>query len=176
MRTRLWKTSMRHIASFQSTWPCVPCMLNFCSAWLSTDQKVQRQTISMACTLTKRTPSIMRLTLSLVMALWLGMVIAISFRLCTYAIWSTCTTMKPFMDLLFGPTELSVLHSMMTGPKCCYCGKLSHQRDEYVDAWRQSFAVLSKALHDEGGLLWNNPATIYILEDTLSRVSALLRG
>lgn len=41
----------------------------------------------------------MRLTLSLVIALWLGMVIAISLRLCTYAIWSTCTRMMTPVNL-----------------------------------------------------------------------------
>lgn len=40
-------------------------------------------------TLTYSTPSIVRLTLSLVMAVWLGTGIVVSFRLCAYAMRST---------------------------------------------------------------------------------------
>ena len=43
-------------------------------------------------TFTYKTPSIMRLTLSRVMADWLGIGMATSLRLCTYAILSTCSS------------------------------------------------------------------------------------
>ena len=115
-----------------------------------------------SCTFTYSTPSMTSVTLSFVIALWLGIGMATSLSECTYAIRSTC---RPAERLCSGrrgsKRQVTRTHTRRARQQSLVGSRYSraaHQRDKDMDAWPQRLQELAKALHDHCGLLGDNPA------------------